>query len=145
MSTRFRRPVIIASVALVGWYVLVVLLWAVQPLTDSIPIGVDHSVKKYEPSGRQISKTVDCNSLFSGSARDDVPLPALPVQPKGYDPLRYPPRAACSAVQRDARIVLGLDTVFVVLALAGLFVVNRRYGHETPLAAASHPVSALPA
>jgi hypothetical protein len=145
MSTRFRRPVILAAVVLIGWYVVVVLLWAVQPLTDSIPIGVDHSVAKYEPAGRQISKTVDCNTLFSGSARDAGPLPQLPQQPKGYAALRYPPRAACSAVQRDARVVFGLDTVFVLVALGGLYAVNRRYGHETPQAAASHQVSALPA
>lgn len=145
MSSRVRRPVIIAAVALIGWYVVIVLAWAVQPLSDSIPIGVDHSVVKNEPAGKQISKEVDCNTIFSSSARDAGPLPALPVQLKGYKPLQYPPRAACSAVQRDARIVFGLDTLFLIAALGGLFVVHRRYGRETPLSVSNLPVSALPA
>ena len=145
MSSRVRRPVIIAAVALIGWYVVIVLAWAIQPLSDSIPIGVDHSSKKNEPAGKQISQEVDCNTLFAGSARDAGPLPTLPVQLKGYDALQYPPRAACSAVQRDARIVFGLDTLFLIAGLSGLILVNRRYGRETPLAVANLPVSALPA
>ncbi|MEO6125647.1 MAG: hypothetical protein ABIR32_18255 [Ilumatobacteraceae bacterium] len=145
MSSRFRRPVLITAVALIGWYVIVLLLWAVQPLSDSIPVSIDHSLKKYEPAGRQISQQVDCNTLFAGSARDAGPLPALPVQLPGYEPMQYPPRAACVGVQRDARIVFGLNTVFVLVGLAGLVLVNRRYSNESPRAAGDQPVSALPA
>lgn len=146
MSSRVRRPVLIAAVALIGWYVIVLLLWAVQPLSDSIPVGVDRSPTILVPAKpeKQISKTVECNSLFAGSARDAGPLPELPVQPDKYPALEYP-RAACSAVQRDARIVFGLNTAFVLVGLAGLVIVSRRYGNESPLTIGDQPVSALPA
>ena len=136
----------IAAVALIAWYVIVLLLWAVQPLSDSIPVGVDRSPTLLVPPKpqKQISKTVDCNTLFASSAHDGSALPALPVQPERYAPLEYL-RAACTAVQRDARIVFGLNTLFVLVGLAGLVLVNRRYGHESPQETASHPVSALPA
>ena len=146
MSSRVRRPILIAAVALVGWYVIVLLLWAVQPLSDSIPVGLDRSPTMLVPpkAEKQISKTVECNSLFASSARDPGPLPTLPKQPAVYAPLEYP-RAACAAVQRDARIVFGLNTLFVLVGLAGLVIADRRFGHETPQETASHPVSALPA
>jgi len=146
MSSRVRRPVLIAAAALIVWYVVVLLLWAVPPLSDSIPVGLDRSPTMLVPPGnaKQISQTVECNSLFSDSARDPGPLPTLPEQPTSFAPLEYP-RPACTAVQRDARIVFGLNTVFVLIGLVGLAAVNRRYGHETAQETASHPVSALPA
>ncbi len=110
-----------AAAGLVAWYLCVLLLWAVQPLSDSVPIGIDLSLK--EP--KQVSQTVDCNSLFASSARDSGPLPALNAQPIDADPLTYS-RTACTAAQRDARIIFGLNTVFVVCTLAAMAYIARR-------------------
>lgn len=134
MSPRARRALLITAGALVAWYVCVLLLWAVQPLSDAVPIGIDYSPNTLVPpkGEKQISQTVDCNSLFASSAKDSSPLPSLPVQPKDRDPLKYS-RGACSPVQRDARIVLGLNTLFVLVALAGLVVLARRLtSHPLP-------------
>lgn len=134
MSPRARRALLISAAALVAWYVCVLLLWAVQPLSDAVPIGVDYSPNTLVPPKpeKQISQTVDCNSLFASSAKDLSPLPTLPVQPKGRPLLTYS-RGACSAAQRDARIVLGLNTVFVLVGLAGLGMLARRLNsHPLP-------------
>jgi len=127
MSPRVRRWLSIVAVALVTWYMCVLLLWAVRPLSDAVPIGIDYSPLARVPPkpAKQVSQNVECNSLFASSPRDSLPLPALNVQPPGYDPLTYA-RGACSAAQRDARIVFGLDTAFLIVALAGVVVIARR-------------------
>lgn len=127
MSPSARRSVFLASAALVVWYLCVLLLWAVQPLSDAVPIGVDYSLK----SPRQVSQVVECNTLFAESARDSSPLPVLNPQPADKPPLTYS-REACVDVQRDARIIFALNTVFVAVALIGVFLVVRRLGRQQP-------------
>ncbi len=121
----------IGATALLAWYLCVLLLWAVQPLSDAVPIGTDWSPTVLVPpkAQKQVSQAVDCNTLFAGSARDSSPLPGLNPQPQGRDALTYS-RGACSAVQRDARIVFGLNTLFVLVALTGLILVTRRLGSQ---------------
>lgn len=128
MPRRARRLMLFAAAGLVAWYVCVLLLWAVQPLSDSVPIGIDLSLKQ----PKQVSKVVDCNSLFAGSARDSGPLPALNVQPIDADPLTYS-RTACTTVQRDARIIFSLNTLFVMFALAGMAYIARRLAGQPDL------------
>lgn len=107
---RTNRLFLLAGAALVVWYV-VVIVWAVRPLSDSVPIGLD-------PDGRPMSQTVECRDLFAGTSTDG----ALPIvaAPNEYT------RGACSAVQRDARLVFGLDTAAFVLGVAALVVARRR-------------------
>ena len=56
--------------------------------------------------------------LFAGTASDGT-LPVV-APPNEYT------RGACSAVQRNARLVFGLDTAAFVLGIAALVVVRRR-------------------
>ena len=107
---RTNRLFLLAGAALVVWYV-VVLVWALRPLSDSVPIGLD-------ADKRPVSQTVECNGLFDGTAIEGT-LPVV-VAPNDYT------RSACTAVQRDARVVFGLDTVAFVLGIALLVVARRR-------------------
>ena len=107
---RTDRLFLLAGAVLVVWYAVVV-VWAIRPLTDAVPIGLD-------TDGRPISQTVECDDLFSGTASDGS-LPVV-VAPNDYT------RGACSAVQRDARLVFGLDTAAAVVGMAALVAVRRR-------------------
>lgn len=133
MSRRARRSLLSAAVGLIAWYLAVLLLWAVQPLSDAVPIGIDWSPTVLDPpkAAKQVSQTVQCNNLFAGSARNSSPLPTLNPQPPKKPELTYS-RGACSAVQRDARIVFALNTMFVMVAIAGLVVISRRLGRPPP-------------
>jgi hypothetical protein len=113
-----RRFVVLAAAAAVVWYVCILIFWAVQPLTDAVPVGVDYTLKP----PRQSSVTVDCNTLFAGSARDNSPLPALAVQPKTIPPLAPVAPLAyahepCIKVHHQARILFVLDTALTVAGL----------------------------
>jgi hypothetical protein len=101
---------LLVGAALTVWYVIV-LVWALRPLSDAVPIGLD-------ADQRPVSQTVECDDLFSGTAIDGT-LPVV-VAPNEYT------RDACVAVQRDARVVLGLDTAVAVFGMAALVVVWRR-------------------
>ena len=123
MSKKGRRYLIGTVLTLVAWYVCVLFLWALQPLSDSIPVGVEAK------TGRAISQTVECNTLFSGAARSADPLPSL-IKPYAY------PRAACSLVHDQARTLFILNTVLVFAALlvaAALAVRLSKRGPEPTL------------
>lgn len=125
--THVPKPLRIAFVAVVLHAVLVVALWAVQPLEDNVPVGVDWSPTALVPpqNERLVSQQVACNSLFASSARPDEPLPTLVSQPEGRQPLEYQ-REPCELVQQQARIVFGLDVAFTIAALVGLVWSTRR-------------------
>ena len=127
--SRTRRSLLIVGGVLIAWFLCTIVFWGVRPLSDSVPIGIDQSLLCDDGVNRcpkQVSETVECNSLFDSSARDtSKALPVLNVQPEGFAELTYS-RSACGAVQRDARIVFGLNTVFVLVALAGVVLVARR-------------------
>jgi hypothetical protein len=129
-----RRFVVLAAVAAVVWYACILIFWALQPLTDAVPVGVDYTLKP----PRQSSVTVDCNTLFAGSARDNSPLPALAVQPKTVPPIAPLAYAhePCIKVHHQARILFALDTALTVAVLpccVWLVVrVGRSSGTERP-------------
>ena len=117
-----RRSVIIGATALLAWYLVTVLFWAVPKLSDSVPAGVDRrpaaaSNDKVGP-GVVYSQKVSCNNLFTSAARPDTPLPELPAQPDGVNKLGYQ-RGACSSVHSQARVLFILNTLFVIAAFAG--------------------------
>ena len=97
-----------------SWYVATLAFWAVRPLSDSVPVGVDYTLVP----ARQVSVEVDCNTLFSSSARDSSPLPALQVQPVTAPALEFQ-RTPCRLVHDQARTVFYLDTFIVALVLLG--------------------------
>lgn len=121
------KPIRIAFVALIVHFALVVGLWAVQPLEDSIPVGIDWSPTVASPPEPQrlLSQDVECNSLFDSSARPDEPLPVLPVQPQDRPDLAFQ-REPCELVHSQARIVFGIDVLFTAGALAALVWISRR-------------------
>src|SRR4051812_35607896 len=119
MQGRSRRIVLLAAAAVVVWYVVVLFGWAVRPLHDSVPIGIDFDAK----APHLISADVTCNTLFAGSAHDG-PLPVLRVLTKNtpapnFQQFAYQ-RDVCTATQRDARIVFALDTLGMLVTVGGL-------------------------
>ena len=130
MSNKGRRYLIGTMFTLVAWYVCVLFLWALQPLSDSIPVGIEAK------TGRAISQTVDCNTLFSGSARSADPLPTL-VKPFAY------PRAACSLVHDQARTLFILNTVAILAALLIAVALAVRLSRRGPEPALAKSVASL--
>jgi hypothetical protein len=129
MSTEpsVSRPIRLAMAAIVVHFALVVGLWAVRPLEDSIPVGMDWSPTVADPPAAQrlVSQDVECNSLFDSSPRPDEPLPELTPQPEGRQPLDFQ-REPCELVHSQARIVFGLDVLFTIGSLTGLAWIGRR-------------------
>jgi hypothetical protein len=118
VTNQARRYLIGTAVVLIGWYLCVIFLWAVKPLSDSVPTGV---VKETNTS---VSQAVSCHSLFSSSARGTSALPTV------AEPLAYQ-RSACSLVHSDARVMFAIDTLLLVLALAALVVIAVRLSRDT--------------
>ncbi len=115
MQGRGRRILLIAAGAVAVWYLVVLIGWAIRPQHDAIPIGIDYDA----PVARPISQKVTCNSLFNGTAHDGA-LPTLRIlKAVNAPPFRYQ-RDACTLVQRDARIVFGLDTLGAIAGVGGL-------------------------
>jgi hypothetical protein len=122
----------IGAIALLAWYAVTVLFWAVPKLTDSVPAGVDRRPAATAPATEKIgpgvaySQRVTCNNLLTSAARPDTPLPVLPVQPDGVFQLQYN-RAPCTSVHGQARSLFILNTVFVVAVFAvGGWLLRRR-------------------
>ena len=107
---RTNRLILLVGAALTVWYV-VVLVWALRPLHDAVPIGLD-------ADSRPVSQTVECHDLFAATPGGG----SLPVvaPPNEYT------RGACATVQRHARLVFGIDTAALLLGLAALVLVRRR-------------------
>lgn len=119
------------ALGVVGLWYLVVLIWAFQPLSETLQVGLD--VTATPPS--QHSVTVQCNSAFASTIRSEE-LPVLPPQPEGQQPLAFP-REPCQFVRSDARRALVIDTVVLVVAAAGLIWIGfgrgrRDDGGDTP-------------
>src|SRR4051794_2646323 len=109
-----RRVAAIGLCAAILWYVLVLVFWALQPLSDSVPVGIDYTKSPPAP----VSVTVDCHTLFDSSARSGEALPPLKEQPATAPPLQYQ-RQPCALVQRQARIVFALDTAAFLAVIVG--------------------------
>jgi len=140
MSPRARKILIGSGLAVIAFYVCILFVWALRPLTDSVPVGTDYTGK----SPVLVSAEVTCHTLFEGGTGASKALPVLKKQPKGSPALGFQ-RGVCSAVHRDARIIFGLDTLASVGALAVIVVVYRRQSKGGASAVANAPVSALPA
>lgn len=124
-----RRFALIGTAAAVVWYVFIVVIWSLQPLTDSVPVGVDYTLA----TPASVSVKVDCNTLFDSAPRDSSTLPALKAQPTDSPPLSFQ-RSPCAVVHEHARIVFALDTAVFLAVLAGLgwFLLRNRRS-TTPL------------
>jgi hypothetical protein len=111
-----RRALLLIVAGVTFWYVCSLAVWAFQPLQDSVPVGVDYTLAQ----PREVSVSVECNTLFASAARDSSPLPALnpqPVRSPPLPPLEYR-RDACTSVHSQARKLLMADTALVALTLA---------------------------
>lgn len=108
-----RRFALIGTVAVVVWYVVVLAVWALQPLTDSVPVGVDYTLQ----TPKAVSVEVDCNTLFETSSRGDSALPALKAQAVG-DPALAFQRTPCAVVHGHARVIFALNTVVFAAVVA---------------------------
>jgi hypothetical protein len=112
----------------VFWLALITVAWAVRPLEDSVPVGIDQTA----PPARLVSQRVGCNSLFAGSPRPDEPLPVLTPQPPGVQPLSYH-RTPCLLARDQARLAFGLNIAVAALVVAaGVALLTRRHEHEAP-------------
>jgi hypothetical protein len=127
-----RKPILIGAVALLAWYAVTILFWAVPKLTDAVPAGVDRRPAATAPAtektgpGVAYSQRVSCNNVFLSAARPDTPLPVLPVQPEGVFQLQYN-RTPCTSVHSQARTLFILNTIFVVAVFAvGGWLLSRR-------------------
>lgn len=118
MQGRGRRILFLVAAAVAVWYLIVIFSWAARPLNDAIPIGAD-------PSGKPVSKTVECNTLFSSAASAGT-LPVLATKLPLFGDQYVYNRPACDLVQRDARIVFGLDTIGAIIVIGGLLFVALR-------------------
>jgi hypothetical protein len=116
VTDRPRRILLFAAVGLVIWYGLVLGVWALRSLSDTVPGSVPAPTVD-APKARAVT-TVEfsCGTLFSP---DDVVTPTTPL---GIELGRTP----CDIVISDARRVFALDTFVLVLGLTGVVLVRRR-------------------
>lgn len=120
------RPYALTLAAASIWFGLIVVLWAIRPLPQTVAVGID-----YSNDGKTKYVRISCNAPVNNAARDSgQPLPPLPRQPPGAVPLRYP-SALCEAVHQDARRLLVINTslyIAVIFALASVAIVRPRLG-----------------
>jgi len=105
--------------AVAVWYLVVLFSWALRPLHDAIPVGINPR------DGKPVSQDVTCNTLFESPAHEGV-LPILPTRLPLFGQQYVYNRPACTLVQRDARIVFGLDTLGAIVVIGGLLYVALR-------------------
>lgn len=110
--TQRRRWLLTATAVLVVWFVVVLVFWALRPLHDSIPVGLDST-------GAPVSQEVECNTLFDADALAPGALPELEA------PYEYT-RDACTGVQSDARLVFGIDVGVTLLGLVAIALLALR-------------------
>lgn len=134
MSQRTRWLSFAAAGVLV-WFALVVGVWAIRPLSDTVPVGVN-------ADRVPVTQKIRCHTLFESSARDDTALPTLPLSPvplpRDVRELAYT-RSACGEVHRQAQIIFAVNTLLTIVALAGIAVValrGRRHDQAEQLIAA---------
>ena len=121
VSNKARRLLIGTAVGIIVWFLCVLFLWALRPLSDAVPVGINDK-------GVWTSQTVQCNNLFHGDARDDSPLPVV------SKPLKYT-REACTLVHTQARQVFIFDVfvMMLVLAAVGFIMMHSRRAHSGQL------------
>jgi hypothetical protein len=123
-----RRFALIGAVASVVWFACVLVFWALQPMTDSVPVGVDYTLSP----PKFVSVSVGCQGLFDSQPRDGSPLPVLKVQPKGSPPLGFQ-REPCVVVHDQARMVFALDTAAFAAVVVGFGWLTLRRRRSAPV------------
>jgi hypothetical protein len=116
-----RKSLSLAMVGVGLLFVLLIVGWALRPLSDSVPVGTDWTPTLAIPPKPQVlvSQSVACNTLFSAHAVDRASLPTLTPQPKDHNQLQFT-RPPCDLVHTDAQRLLVFDTLFAAAVLAGL-------------------------
>jgi hypothetical protein len=116
-----RKSLSLAMVGVGLLFVLLIVGWAVRPLSDSVPVGTDWTPTLAVPPKPQVlvSQRVTCNTHFSGRAVDGSSLPALTPQPKDHNQLQFT-RPPCELVHSDAQRLLMFDSLFAAAVLGGL-------------------------
>jgi hypothetical protein len=119
VSNNPRRLVLAVVAVAVAWYAVVLFAWAVRPIHDSIPTGVDRN-------NRPIAQRVTCHTLFEGADRIErvVQGKTLTIWLNGS---RLPDPASggvytrdpCVIPHTDAQRVFLLDTLALLAVLAG--------------------------
>ena len=127
MMTRRRRLLLMAVAALVAWFAMVTVTWAVRPLSDTMPVGRD-------PDGLVYRRTV-CGTLFDSNPTAGVTVPE-PTTPATLDLTKYLPfgfpRPPCVLVHHEARVLYAIDTTAFWLGLAALAFIARRTRPRAP-------------
>jgi hypothetical protein len=137
-STRSGKVV----AALLLWFVVVVAVWGVRPLTDHVPVEcleedpeldegvtegcrVDHLGERHDDPQAAGSQAASCHSPISNdrSPRGE----GLPDPQPGW---AYE-RDACQVPVREATQVLGFNTVFVALGCTAALLWHRGRRRET--------------
>lgn len=113
----------IALVVATAWFA-VVLVWALRPQTDTVPVGIDYTL--VPPVA--VTQDVECDSIFASSAVNGS-LPTLTPQPDDAPALGFQ-RGPCELVQRNGRIVFGLDVLFYLVVVAASVATFTRRGRE---------------
>jgi hypothetical protein len=134
MSATAKR-LSLAAVAISVYFVLLMLVWATRPLHDSVPVGIDRTPTTAVPPKPEqaVSQRVECNSLFAEDSRPDESLPTLRPQPKGQPALAYQ-REPCNHVHSEARVLLAINSLVVVVLMALLvFLAVRSRRSRLPL------------
>ncbi len=113
----------IALVVATAWFAVVV-VWALRPQTDTVPIGIDYTLV----TPVAVTQDVECDSIFASSPVNGS-LPTLTPQPEGAPALDFQ-RDPCELVQRNGRIVFGLDVLFYLVVVAASVATFTRRGRE---------------
>lgn len=121
---------------IVLWYAATLGFWAVRPLSDTVPVGVDNTLK----TPASVSVHVSCHTLFRSAPRSNSPLPTLTAQPVGQPPLAYS-HTPCVRTHSEARRLFAFDTLCAIGAIALVLWLVRRGGDQAP-ARRLDPVSA---
>jgi hypothetical protein len=131
VMTSARRAILIIAGGVTLWFAVTMAVWALRPLHDNVPVGVDYTAQP----ARQTYQSVECNDVLSSSARDGSPLPALKQQPTTAPPLAYQ-RVPCAELHREARFVLWFDVAVVVLVWAAALLAWRWHPRRRSFASA---------
>ena len=122
--SRRTRILLGVTLGLVAWFAVTV-VWATRPLSDSVTIGKDGE-------GKVVVATVTCNTLFDDTAMDANEMPTI-VTPEGITPEWALPRAPCTEVHDEARLLFGINVAVFVLGIAALgFVASRTRPTASP-------------
>jgi hypothetical protein len=103
------RRIGLALGALVVWTLVLILAWAIQPLSHTQVVGF---VELDDGGFERVLETTECNSLFSSEARDESV--ALPDFEFGF----AFPQPPCEKPHSDARITFVMNAVVIVILLA---------------------------